>query len=131
MDKLTQRAQEALQQAQEVAQRHDSQPLFPLRLRIALATEKEGIVRPVLEKAGVHPDAIVAEAERQLPNLPKAAGMQPGMYLSQPLNQVLERAFDEAGRFQDEFISTAPLLLALSSERSDPAGQLLDRAGAT
>ncbi len=57
--------------------------------------------------------------------------MQPGMYLSQPLNQVLEHAFDEATRFKDEFVSTEHLLLAIAEQRSDPAGQLLDRAGAT
>ena len=57
--------------------------------------------------------------------------MQPGMYLSQPLNQVLERAFDEAGRFKDEFVSTEHLLLSIAEQRSDPAGQLLDKAGAT
>ncbi len=57
--------------------------------------------------------------------------MQPGMYLSQPLNQVLERAFDEATHFKDEFVSTEHLLLAIAEQRSDPAGQLLDRAGAT
>ncbi len=53
------------------------------------------------------------------------------MYLSQPLNQVLEHAFDEATRFKDEFVSTEHLLLAIAEQRSDPAGQLLDRAGAT
>src|SRR4051795_9636446 len=131
LDKLTQKAQEALQQAQAVAEKNDNQVLFPLHLLIALAQEKEGIVRPVLEKAGVHPDAIVAEAERQLNQVPKASGMQPGVYLSQPLNQVLERAFDESTRFKDEFVSTEHLLLSLADERSDPAGQLLDRSGAT
>src|ERR1051325_3939213 len=104
IDKLTQKAQEALQQAQAVAEKHESQVLFPLHLLIALAQEKEGIVRPVLEKTGVHPDAIVAEAQRQLDQLPKTSGMQPGMYLSQPLNEVLERAFGEASRFKDEFV---------------------------
>jgi ATP-dependent Clp protease ATP-binding subunit ClpB len=131
LDKLTQKAQEALQQAQSVAEKHEQQVLFPLHLLIALAQEKEGIVRPVLEKAGVHPDAIVSEAERQLHTIPKATGLQPGVYMSQPLNQVLERAFDEAGRFKDEFVSTEHLLLALAENRSDPAGQLLDRAGAS
>src|SRR4051812_13499770 len=86
LDKLTQKAQEGLQQAQAVAEKNDNQVLFPLHLLIALAQEKEGIVRPVLEKAGVHPDAIVSEAQRLLSSVPKAAGMQPGMYLSQPLN---------------------------------------------
>ncbi len=131
LDRLTQKAQEALQQAQSVAEKSESQVLFPLHLLIALAEEKEGIVRPVLEKCNVHPDAIVAEARRQLPQLPKTAGMQPGMYLSQPLNQVLERAFDEATHFKDEFVSTEHLLLAIAESRHDPAGQLLDRAGAT
>ncbi len=131
LDKLTQKAQEALQQAQGIAEQGQNQILFPLHLLIALAQEKEGIVRPVLEKCGVHPDAVVSEAERLLPGLPRQAGMQPGLYVSQPLNQVLEHAFDEAGRFKDEFVSTEHLLLALSEQRSDPAGQLLDRAGAT
>ena len=132
LDKLTQKAQEALQQAQSIAQQADSQVLFPLHLLVALAQEKEGIVRPVLEKCNVPPDAIVQEAQRMLASLPKTAGMQqPGLYLSQPMNQVLEHAFDEATRFKDEFVSTEHLLLAMADQRSDPAGQLLDRAGAT
>jgi ATP-dependent Clp protease ATP-binding subunit ClpB len=131
IDKLTQKAQEALQQAQSIAEQSQNQVMFPLHVLIALAQEKEGIVRPVLEKCGVHPDAVVSEAQRMLVGLPKQAGMQPGMYVSQPLNQVLERAFDEAGHFKDEFVSTEHLLLALAEQRSDPAGQLLDRAGAS
>ena len=74
-DKLTQKAQEALQQAQAIAEKNESQVMFPLHLLIALAEEKEGIVRPVLEKCGVQPDAIVAEARRLLANLPKTAGV--------------------------------------------------------
>src|ERR1044071_4202667 len=131
LDKLTQKAQEAVQQTQSIAEKSESQVMFPLHLLIALAQEREGIVRPVLEKCNVHPDAVVSEARRQLANLPKAGGMQPGMYLSQPLNEVLERAFDEATHFKDEFVSTEHLLLALAEKRGDPAGQLLDRAGAT
>jgi len=131
IDKLTQKAQEALQQSQALAESGDSQVMFPLHLLISLADEKEGIVKPLLEKCGVQPAAIVAEARRLLGNLPKTAGGQPGIYISQPLNQVLERAFDEAGHFKDEFVSTEHLLLSLTEQRSDPAGQLLDRAGAT
>jgi ATP-dependent Clp protease ATP-binding subunit ClpB len=131
LDKLTQKAQEAVQQTQAVAAKSESQVMFPLHLLVALAEEKEGIVRPVLEKCGVHPDAVLSEARRQLGTLPKTSGMQPGMYLSQPLNEVLEHAFDEAAHFKDEFVSTEHLLLSLAEKRSDPAGQLLDKAGAT
>jgi ATP-dependent Clp protease ATP-binding subunit ClpB len=131
LDKLTQKAQEALQQAQAMAEQNQNQVIFPLHLLIALAEEKEGIVRPVLAKCNVQPAAIVAEGRRLVANLPKTAGMQPGTYLSQPLNEVLERAFDEAGRFKDEFVSTEHLLLSIAQQRGDPAAQLLDRAGAT
>ncbi len=131
LDRLTQKAQEAVQQTQAIAEKSESQVMFPLHLLIALAEEKEGIVRPVLEKCGVQPDAIVAEARRLLDTLPKTSGMQPGMYISQPLNQVLESAFDEATRFKDEFVSTEHLLLSIADHRSDPAGQLLDRSGAS
>ena len=131
IDKLTQKAQEAMQQAQTVAEAGDSQVMFPLHLLISLADEHEGIVKPLLEKCGVQPAAIVAEARRLLANLPKTSGGQPGFYVSQPLNEVLERAFDEALHFKDEFVSTEHLLLSLTEQRSDPAGQLLNRAGAT
>jgi ATP-dependent Clp protease ATP-binding subunit ClpB len=130
-DKLTQKAQEALQQCQAMAEKVQSQVIFPLHLLVALAEEKEGVVRPVLEKIGVRPDAILAEARRLMEQLPKTFSGQSGVYLSQPLNEVLEQAFKEAERFKDEFVSTEHLLLALSEQRSDPAGQLLDRAGAT
>src|SRR5262245_12227068 len=131
LDKLTQKAQEALQQTQALAEKNESQVLYPLHLLVALVEERDGIVRPVLEKAGVHPDAVATEARRLFSTLPKATGMQPGMYLAPPLNQILERAFDEAGHFKDEFVSTEHLLLAIAEQRNDPAGQLLDRSGAS
>ena len=117
---------------QEVAGSSDSQVIFPLHLLVALAEEREGIVRPVLEKCGVQPDAIVAEGRNLLSGIPKvSAPPQAGLYASQPLNEVLERAFQEATRFKDEFVSTEHLLLAISSQKGDPAAQLLQRAGAT
>ncbi len=130
LDKLTQKAQEALQLTQAVAEKNESQVMFPLHLLIALAEEREGIVRPILEKCGANPDVLVGEAQRQLASLPKTTGGTPGMYLSQPLNQVLEQAFNEAGRFKDEFVSTEHLLLALAEQTGDAAGRLLESAGA-
>src|SRR5580704_4187965 len=100
LDKLTQKAQEALQQTQGIAEKSESQVMYPLHLLTALAEEKEGIVRPVLERCGVHPDAIVTEARNLLSTLPRTSGMRPGMYLSPALNHVLEHAFDEAARFK-------------------------------
>jgi ATP-dependent Clp protease ATP-binding subunit ClpB len=131
LDRLTQKAQEAMQETQSLAEKQQSQVMYPLHLLLALSREREGIVRPVLEKCNVQPDAIVAEAERLAQGLPKTSGMQPGAYLSQALNQVIERAFDEALRFKDEFVSTEHLLLSIAQQSEDPAAQLLARAGAS
>jgi ATP-dependent Clp protease ATP-binding subunit ClpB len=132
-DKLTQKAQEALQQSQGIAEKFANQAVHPLHLLISLATEKDGIVRPVLEKCNVQPEAIIAEAERQLSQLPKVvgapSGMQVGMLISPSMNQVLESAFKEAEHFKDEYVSTEHLLLAIAEQKYDPAGALLQKAG--
>src|SRR3954471_17596325 len=106
LEKLTQKAQEALQQTQALAEGNESQVMYPVHLLAALVEERDGIVRPILEKAGVHPDAIAAEARRLFASIPKTnvpqqQGIQVGMYLAPTLNQILERAFDEATRFKD------------------------------
>jgi len=89
-----------LTQSQALAEKHSHQAVHPLHLLNALASEREGVVRPVLEKCGVQPDAIVAESERQLQQIPKVTGggggMQVGMLISPGMNQVLESAFKEA-----------------------------------
>ncbi len=130
-EKLTQKAQEAVQQAQEIAGKSQNQAMHPLHLLLALATQRDGIVRPVLEKCGVQPDAILAESERLLTSIPKVTGQQSGMYMSPALNQVFESAFQEAERFKDEFVSAEHLLLAISDQKYDPAGNLLEKSGAT
>ena len=76
-DRLTQKAQEALQQAHAVAETGESQVLYPLHLLIALAREREGVGATGLEKCDVHPDAIIAEAERMIKLIPKVSGMPP------------------------------------------------------
>ncbi len=124
-EKLTQKAQEAVQQSQAVAEKHSNQAVHPLHLLTALVEEREGIVRPVLEKCGVQPAAIIAEAERLLQTIPKVVSGGPpqvGMMISPGTNQVLDSAFKEAERFKDEFVSTEHLLLALAEQKYDPAG---------
>jgi len=129
-DKLTQKAQEAVQQAQEIAAQNGHQQMQPVHLLISLATEREGIVRPVLEKCGAPPDAVLQEAESVLKSIPKVSGQQAGVYVSPALNEVFEGAFREAENFKDEFVSTEHLLLAMSNQKYDPAGSLLNKRGA-
>jgi ATP-dependent Clp protease ATP-binding subunit ClpB len=130
-DKLTEKAQEALQQTQSLAAQNDHQQIYPLHLLIALVEQEEGIVQKVLAKCDVPPAAVLHEARRMLGSVPKVQTNQPGMFLSPSFNELIQQAFQEAERFKDEYVSTEHLLLALTQLKNDPAGNLLNRAGAT
>jgi len=129
-DKMTVKAQEALQQANDVAARHENQQIEPVHLLEALVSQTDGVVPPLLARLGIRSEALTPEMEREIRRLPKVQGFAQ-QHIGKPLNHVLERAFDEAERFKDEYISTEHLFLALAGEEGDPAGQLLKRQGAT
>jgi ATP-dependent Clp protease ATP-binding subunit ClpB len=130
LDKLTVKAQEALQAAQELASRSGQQQIDPLHILWALIAQGDGVVPPLLEKLGVPPTTLASEAEKQIERLPKISGASE-QYLGQAANEVLQRAFDEAQRLKDEYVSTEHILLALATAERDPASQLLVRHGAT
>ncbi|MGD1071344.1 MAG: ATP-dependent chaperone ClpB [Bryobacteraceae bacterium] len=129
-EKLTQKAQEAVQQAQGIAGENGNQAVHPLHLLIALTSEREGIVRPVLEKCGVRPDDLLSEAQREIAGIPKVMGQPAGLYVAPTLQQVFDAAAKEAEQFKDEFISTEHLLLGIADRKYDPAGSLLNKMGA-
>src|SRR5271167_3746404 len=129
-DKLTVKAQQALQAAQEMGGREGQQQIEPLHLLWALVSQGDGVVPPLLEKLGTPPAALAGEIEKQIERLPKVSGVSQ-QHLSQATNDALERAFDEAQRLKDEYVSTEHILLAIAAAERDPAGQLLLRHGAT
>jgi ATP-dependent Clp protease ATP-binding subunit ClpB len=129
-DKLTLKAQEAVQEAHELAARHDQQQIEPLHLLGALIAQSDGIVPPLLNRLGVRPETIAGEIDAALDRLPKVTGVAQ-QHLSSATNNVLERSFDEAEQFKDEYVSAEHLLLAIAGQDRDPAGQLLARHGAT
>jgi ATP-dependent Clp protease ATP-binding subunit ClpB len=129
-DKMTVKAQEALQQANDVAARHENQQIEPVHLLAALVAQTDGVVPPLLARLGIRSEALHQEMEREIRRLPKVQGFAQ-QHIGKPLNEVLERAFDETARFKDEYVSTEHLFLALAGEERDPAGQLLKRQGAT
>ncbi|MGH9709963.1 MAG: AAA family ATPase, partial [Candidatus Acidiferrales bacterium] len=90
----------------------------------------EGIVAPLLGKLGAAPEALTADVRREIERLPKISGAAQ-QYMSPASNDVLSRAFDEAARFKDEYVSTEHILLAIAQLDRDPAGALLARSGAS
>jgi ATP-dependent Clp protease ATP-binding subunit ClpB len=130
MDKLTVKAQEVLQAAQEMASRSGQQQIEPLHLLWALIAQNDGVVPPLLEKLGASPTQLASEIEKQIQRLPKVSGVS-DQFLGKAANGVLEGAFEEAQRLKDEYVSTEHILLGVTDVERDPAAQLLTRAGVT
>src|SRR5947199_76808 len=129
-EKMTVKAQEAVQSAQEVAARHENQQIEPVHLLAALVTQADGVVPPLLARLGVPNEALSQEIEREIGRLPKVTGFAQ-QHMGKTLNEVLERAATEAQTFKDEYVSTEHIFLAIARQDRDPAGQLLKKQGAS
>src|ERR1051326_6482318 len=117
-DKLTLKAQEALQSAQSHAQEKNNPQVAPEHLLWALIEQKDGVVLPVLQKLGVNLQTIAHQMADAVAKLPKVQG-QAELYISPALNKILEDALKEADQFKDEYVSTEHLLLALCISQGD------------
>jgi len=129
-DKMTVKAQEALQESQEIAARHEQQEIAPLHLLSALVAQTGGVVPSLLARLGVRTETLASEIERELGRVPKVEGFSQ-QTMGRALNDVLEQAFQEADKFKDEYVSTEHIFLAIAGKDRDPAGQLLKKHGAT
>jgi ATP-dependent Clp protease ATP-binding subunit ClpB len=132
-NKLTQKAQEALQAAQAIAVRLSHQEVDGEHVLMALLEQEEGLAPRLFERMGVRPAEVKAQVEQALDRLPKVQGSatEAGkVYVTQRLNQLLVRAGDEAKRLKDEYVSVEHLLLAFLEEgKRTPVGKILAQAG--
>src|SRR6266403_777647 len=112
-EKLTVKAQEAVQAAQEVAATHENQQIEPVHLLAALVAQDGGVVPPLVTKLGIRPEVLSQEIERAIARLPKVQGFGQ-QHMGPAVNRVLERAFKEAENFKDEYVSTEHLFLAIA-----------------
>jgi ATP-dependent Clp protease ATP-binding subunit ClpB len=130
LDKLTIKAQEAIQAAQSLADQHEHQAVEPEHVLAALLQQREGVVAPILGKLGVRLENVQQQVENELRRLPKVRGGG-GQYLGERLRAVLERAQREAERLKDEYVSTEHLLIGIAHDRDGAAGKALAAAGVT
>ena len=128
MDKFTVKAQEALQAAQRLAGQLSHQELTPEHLLLALIEQEGGVVRPILQKVGIDPEALGGAVSGGLQGLPQVSGGEP--FLGGRLNKCLDQAQKEADRLKDDYVSSEHLLLAIAGDHKGPAGQALARMGA-
>ena len=128
-DKLTIKAQEALQDAQSLAEKQEHQALEVEHLLLALIQQKDGITQSLLERVGADPLIIKNQLEQELLKLPKIYGSIGQIYISPRLKNVLDAAFLEAERLKDDFVSTEHILLAIAEEKGEAVARILAGAG--
>ncbi len=130
-EKLTQKSQEAMQQALAQAAESGNPEVQPVHLLLALLADRESIIRPILDRIGVARERLESDLNTIQSKLPRVAGEgnQPG--LSRTLNKAVEQAFREAASFKDEYLSTEHLLLGLVQQKGEAACDLLVTMGAT
>src|SRR6266508_610266 len=130
LNTFTHRAQQALAVAQRTAVASDHQRIEPEHLLVALLSDPDGVVFPVVRRAGADPGALKARANEALDRIPKVYGPEQETVLSPQTGRLIERARKEAGAMGDQYVSTEHLLLAVA-EGSNSAARLLTEAGVT
>src|ERR1700746_2840436 len=130
IDKYTQKMQEALQVAQDLASQANHPEITNEHFLSALLDQGEGISRPLLEKIGANVDQLRERLRTELERRPKIHGTAADLRLSNELRSVLDNAEKEMSRLKDEFTSAEHYLLALSSSNA-PAAKMLKDLGVT
>lgn len=110
-DKFTIKAQEAIQEAINIAQAGHNQAIEPVHLLQGIFHKGRDVTNFVFQKLGVNALQIEKLINGQLEHLPRVEGGQP--YFTNDSNQVLQKAVDNAQEMRDEFVSIEPILLAL------------------
>lgn len=131
-DKFTIKAQEVVQESQSIAEKHEHQQIEPEHLLMALISQQEGIVIPLLQKLGVDPAVVLKRVEEALQKIPKVYGGGGGqLYISPRSKKVLDQSFKEAERLKDEYVSTEHIFIAITDEKGGEASRILSSLGVT
>ena len=131
-DKFTIKAQEAIQQCQNIAETYQHQEIDAEHLLVALINQHDGVIIPIMQKLGANPKFILDRLDEELKKIPRVYGGVIGqLYLSSRLNTIFQNAQKEAERLKDEFISTEHLLISIADERGGKASQILAQSGVT
>ena len=131
INRFTEKSQEALFAAQQMAEQMNHSQVEPEHLLAALLQQGDGVVPQVLARVGANPQAMLAQVESELNRLPRVTGATAQIGISPRLRQVLVRAHDEIQQFRDEYVSTEHLLLALLEHAGGAVERILRQAGVT
>jgi ATP-dependent Clp protease ATP-binding subunit ClpB len=130
MDRFTEKAQQALQTAQETALRMKHQQVDGEHLHLALLLQEEGLIPRLLSFMGINTELVISDVEKELGKQPAVYGSAASsLYATRRLNELLLHAGDEAGKFKDEYVGVEHIYLALLKERNTPSESIFRRHG--
>jgi len=129
-DKFTQKMQEALQAAQDVASQFNQQEITNEHFLLALLGQTDGVTRPLLEKMGVPVAQFQDQVSQELNRRPKIQGGHYDVRVGNELRATIDAAEKEMAKLKDEFLSAEHYLLALADSKA-AAAKLLKDAGVT
>ncbi len=128
-DKFTMKSQEALSEAQSIAQSFSHQQIDVEHLLLALCRQDKGVIPSILSQLNINRDQLDKELELEIRRFPSVSGSGE-LYLSNRLKSVLDNSFKEAELLKDEFVSTEHIFLAMTviNDKS-PTANLLRKYG--
>jgi ATP-dependent Clp protease ATP-binding subunit ClpB len=131
LNKFTEKAQEAILEAQGLATQYNHSQIDPEHLLLSLLQQTDGVVPQIVQKLGGSPQALQQKLESDLAARPKVYGTTAQVGFSRALQEVLQAAEREAGQMRDDYVSTEHLLIALTDSRSGQVSQFLAAFGIT
>ncbi|MGC8989375.1 MAG: ATP-dependent chaperone ClpB [Verrucomicrobiia bacterium] len=133
LNKFTEKSQEALVEAQNIASRNQHQAADVEHLLLALLEQEGGLVPRLFEKARVSPELLKTKIEEELARIPRVSGgdtTAQGVYVTQRLNKLLVHALDHAKKLKDEYVSVEHLVLAMFDEpHTNGVGKVFGKLG--
>jgi len=128
LNNFTIKAQEAVQQAVQLATQNGQQAIEAVHLLKGVIMTGESVTNFIFQKLGVNIQNLNRVLDAQISSLPKVSGGEP--YLSSEANTVLHKAIGYSSKMGDQYVSLEPIILALFTEKST-ASQILKDAGMT
>ncbi|MDR0656235.1 MAG: ATP-dependent chaperone ClpB [Treponema sp.] len=129
-EKLTIKAQEALNEASAIAQRNDHSQVETEHILKALLEQDGGIAASLAERIGANLDKLLSDTDRLISQTPKIYGEAAQLYFSSAASKVLAKAETEAKSLKDEFVSSEHILIAIAGSEGK-AADILRKAGVT
>ncbi len=129
LDKFTQKAQEAVLEAQNLAQGYNHPAIEPEHLLSALVGQEGGVVPSLLKRIGTDTSMLQNSLRQALGRLPRATGSSVQVGISRNLNGIVEEAQSIADNMKDDYVSTEHLLMAMAQPKAGSVRELLARHG--